>query len=45
VSAWTLAALAALWPAAYWVGRRDENNINEVAEWVSGCAAAVWCWP
>lgn len=31
--------LAVLWPASYWVGRRGEANLNEVAEWVSGCAA------
>lgn len=32
-------ALAVLWPASYWIGRRVEANLNEVAEWVSGCAA------
>ena len=32
-------ALAALWPASYWVGRRAEANLNEVAEYLSGCAA------
>lgn len=32
-------ALAVLWPASYWIGRRAEADINPVAEWVSGCAA------
>lgn len=32
-------ALAVLWPASYWIGRRVEADINPVAEWVSGCAA------
>ncbi|MEA4836864.1 MAG: hypothetical protein VB101_01075 [Rhodospirillaceae bacterium] len=32
-------ALAVLWPASYWIGRRVEADRNEVAEWVSGCAA------
>lgn len=32
-------ALAVLWPASYWVGRRAEADINEVAEYLSGCAA------
>lgn len=32
-------ALAVLWPASYWIGRRAEANLNEVAEYLSGCAA------
>lgn len=34
--------LAVLWPAAYWIGRRVEPGINEVAEYLSGlCAGCV----
>lgn len=31
--------LAVLWPAAYWIGRRIEPGINEVAEYLSGLCA------
>lgn len=34
--------LAILWPAAYWVGRRVEPDINEISEYLSGlCAGCV----
>lgn len=32
--------LAILWPTCYWVGRKVEHNINEVAEYASGVCAA-----